>query len=107
LIGTAAGRAPSIYPIPNRAANPRRRYSMDPAAQIAAFKTMRARGETLTAIYHSHPHGAAVPSRRDCREWAYPEALCFIVGLGNGIPQLRAWRWNGKDFTAVALPDDD
>jgi proteasome lid subunit RPN8/RPN11 len=103
LIGAAAGRAPSIYPIPNRAANPRSRYSMDPAAQIAAFKAMRVRGETLAAIYHSHPNGTAVPSRRDCREWTYPEALCLIVGLADGIPHLRAWRWSADGFAPVCL----
>ncbi|HET7687320.1 MAG TPA: M67 family metallopeptidase [Candidatus Macondimonas sp.] len=103
LIGAATGRVPSIYPIPNRAADPRRRYSMDPTAQIAAFKTMRTRDETLAAIYHSHPHGTAVPSRRDCREWTYPEALCLIVGLGGGIPHLRAWRWSAVGFAPVCL----
>lgn len=103
LIGAAADRVPSIYPIPNRAADPRRRYSMDPAAQIAAFKAMRLRGESLAAIYHSHPHGPAVPSRRDRREWTYPEALCLIVSLGEGIPHLRAWRWSAVGFAPVHI----
>lgn len=105
LIGAHAGRAASRYPIPNHAANPRQRYTMDPVAQIAAFKAMRARGETLAAIYHSHPDGAPIPSLRDTQEWAYPEALCLIVGLAGGTPELRAWRWTGQDFAAVPLPD--
>lgn len=106
LIGARAGRAVSHYPIRNGAADPRQRYAMDPAAQIAAFKLMRAREETLAAIYHSHPDGAPIPSPRDAREWTYPEALCLIVGLAGGTPELRAWRWTGQGFAAVALPDD-
>jgi proteasome lid subunit RPN8/RPN11 len=106
LIGARAGRAVSHYPIRNGAADARRRYAMDPAAQIAAFKLMRARGETLAAIYHSHPDGAPIPSPRDAREWTYPEALCLIVGLAGGTPELRAWRWTGQGFASVALPDD-
>lgn len=106
LIGARAGRAVSHYPIRNGAADPRRRYAMEPAAQIAAFKLMRARGETLAAIYHSHPDGVPIPSPRDAREWTYPEALCLIVGLAGGTPELRAWRWTGQGFAAVALPDD-
>lgn len=106
LIGARAGRAVSHYPIRNGAADPRQRYAMDPAAQIAAFKLMRARGETLAAIYHSHPDGAPIPSPRDAREWTYPEALCLIVGLAGSTPELRAWRWTGQGFAAVALPDD-
>ncbi len=106
LIGARAGRAVSHYPIRNGAADPRQRYAMDPAAQIAAFKLMRAREETLAAIYHSHPDGAPIPSPRDAREWTYPEALCLIVGLAGGRPELRAWRWTGQGFAAVVLPDD-
>ena len=106
LIGARAGRAVSHYPIRNGAADPRQRYAMDPAAQIAAFKLMRAREETLAAIYHSHPDGAPIPSPRDAREWTYPEALCLIVGLAGGTPELRAWRWTGQGFAAVVLPDD-
>lgn len=106
LIGARAGRAVSHYPIPNGAADPRQRYAMDPTAQIAAFKAMRARGETLAAIYHSHPDVAPIPSPRDAREWTYPEALCLIVGLAGGTPELRAWRWTGQNFAVVALPDD-
>jgi proteasome lid subunit RPN8/RPN11 len=105
LIGGRAGRAVSHYPIRNGAADPRQRYAMDPAAQIAAFKLMRARGETLAAIYHSHPDGVPIPSPRDAREWTYPEALCLIVGLTGGTPELRAWRWTGQAFAAVAFPD--
>lgn len=101
LIGARDGTAVAHYPIANIAPDANRRYHMDPAAQIAAFRAMRLRGEVLAAIYHSHPAGPPLPSTRDLCEWSYPEALCLIVGLSGGRPRLRAWRWTPAGFVRV------
>ena len=45
--------------------DPARRFEMDPADQIRAMKTMRERGETMLAIYHSHPSAPPEPSVHD------------------------------------------
>ena len=103
LIGARDGVASAHYPIANIAPDAHRRYHMEPAAQIAAFRAMRLRGETLAAIYHSHPAGPPSPSQRDLCEWSYPEALCLIVGLAGGRPRLRAWRWSPAGFAPVRL----
>ena len=103
LIGARSGVAVTHYPIANIAPDASLRYHMDPAAQIAAFRVMRLRGETLAAIYHSHPAGPPIPSARDLREWSYPEALCLIVGLAGGRPRLRAWRWHATGFAPARL----
>ncbi len=103
LIGARYGIAVAHYPIANVAPNPRRRYHMDSAAQIAAFRAMRLNGEALAAIYHSHPNGPPTPSPRDLREWSYPEALCLIVGMPGGQARLRAWRWSADGFAPVCL----
>lgn len=101
LIGAREGVALTHYPIANIAPDAGRRYRMDPAEQIAAFRAMRLRGEVLAAIYHSHPEGPPIPSPRDLCEWSYPEALCLIIGLAGGRPRLRAWRWTMGGFVPV------
>ena len=103
LIGARDGAAVAHYPITNIAPDTARRYHMDPAAQIAAFRAMRLRGESLAAIYHSHPAGLPLPSPRDLCEWSYPDALCLIIGLAGGRPRLRAWRWHRAGFAPVRL----
>jgi len=103
LIGARDGVAVTHYPIANIAPDADHSYHMDPAAQIAAFRAMRLRGETLAAIYHSHPAGPPSPSPRDLCEWSYPEALCLIVGLAGGQARLRAWRWHPAGFAPVRL----
>lgn len=103
LIGARDGVAVTHYPIANIAPDADHSYHMDPAAQIAAFRTMRLHSETLAAIYHSHPAGPPIPSARDLSEWSYPKALCLIVGLSGGRPRLRAWRWSPAGFVPVRI----
>ncbi len=67
-------------------------YFMDPKELLAAFKDMRTRGLDLTAIYHSHTHSPAYPSRTDIGLAYYPDAAYFIISLEDkGKPDLRAY----------------
>jgi proteasome lid subunit RPN8/RPN11 len=53
---------------------------------------MRQRGETLLAIYHSHPRAAEpTPSETDVRLAYYPSATYLIVGLGGTDPVVRGF----------------
>ncbi|MCA9994043.1 MAG: M67 family metallopeptidase [Ardenticatenaceae bacterium] len=70
----------TIYPITNTLDSPVA-YAMDPQEQIAALLAMEAAGETLLAIYHSHPHGPAGPSPSDIAHAYYPEAGYIIVSF--------------------------
>lgn len=93
LLGARGGVPVSCYPIVNSAGEPRRVFIMDPAQQIAALRVMRERGETLYAIYHSHPDTPPVPSRADIDEAAYPEAVYLIISLQTkGVLELRGYR---------------
>lgn len=93
LIGAADGKPRSIYPATNIAPDPRRHFHMDPRDQIAAMKTMRQIGETLVAVYHSHPSAPAIPSREDLEQATYPDALTLIISLETkGVLELRAFR---------------
>jgi proteasome lid subunit RPN8/RPN11 len=91
--GTTSGRAQTIYPMRNAAADPLVTYEASPEDLFAAQRSMRRRGEQLLAIYHSHPRSAdPKPSATDVRLAYYPSAVYFIVGLGGEQPSLGAFR---------------
>jgi proteasome lid subunit RPN8/RPN11 len=54
-------------------------YEMDPAQLASTFRSMRENGEDLVAIVHSHPRGAAEPSRSDLDRAFYPAAAQIII----------------------------
>lgn len=96
--GTAQGEAKTIYRTRNIALNPLVTYEAAPEDLFAAQRSMRARGENLIAIYHSHPRSAnPEPSATDVRLAYYPSAVYLIVGLGNDGPCVRAFRINERE----------
>jgi proteasome lid subunit RPN8/RPN11 len=100
----------SVYPLTNVAREPRRTYEAAPSELFAAQRLMRARGERLVGIYHSHPLSAdPTPSAADVRLAFYPSAVYFIIGFGaGGECVLRAFRvferegrWERAGFEVV------
>lgn len=81
----------------------RRRFLIDPERQLAVQREARGQGLEIVGFYHSHPAGAAVPSREDCA-LAHPGMLMLIVALRAGrVAEARAWRFSGGSFAEVAL----
>jgi proteasome lid subunit RPN8/RPN11 len=79
-------------------------YEMDPAELIVALREIRQTGETLIAIFHSHPHGPAEPSATDIQRAYYPEAAHLIVSLSElERPQAAAFRIVDREALAVEL----
>ncbi|WP_445193999.1 M67 family metallopeptidase [Sphingomonas sp. Tas61C01] len=72
----------------NVAADPTRRFELDPAALLAAHRGARAGGATIVGHYHSHPLGSAKPSTCDADAAAADGAIWLIVAGGD----MRAWR---------------
>jgi [CysO sulfur-carrier protein]-S-L-cysteine hydrolase len=104
LIGQGEAGTYSLYPVANVATEQDHLFAMEPKGQIDAMRRMREGGESLYAIYHSHPHAPAEPSPRDRQEAAYPEALYLIISLDTkGVLQLRGFRLQGEDFVPVEL----
>ena len=92
------------YIIPNMATQPARRFEMSPQQQIAALRTMREQHQELFAIYHSHPHSAALPSWLDTQLAYYPEAFYLIISLNcQGILQLRGFQLQQSIFKEINL----
>jgi proteasome lid subunit RPN8/RPN11 len=93
LIGGTEARTQTVYPMRNDAADPLVTYEASPEDLFAAQRSMRAHGEQLLAIYHSHPRSAdPQPSATDVRLAYYPSAVYLIVGLGGEQPKLGAFR---------------
>lgn len=92
LGGTKHGRVQQVYPIPNQS-HSSTHFLMHPGAQLQAWYALHEAGQTLLAIYHSHPHTAAFPSPTDQAEHYYPHVLQLIISLAVfDQPQARAFR---------------
>lgn len=92
LISARDGKPARCIRITNVATSPACRYAMDPREQIDALREMREHGETLYAIYHSHPSSPAAPSTIDIREAGYPEAHYLIISLNTkGVLEMRGF----------------
>ena len=94
LLGGRGVRAESVYPLRNVAPRPEVAYEAAPEELFDAQRSMRGRGEALTAVYHSHPRSAdPEPSATDVRLAFYPEAVYFIIGFTpSGESVVRAFR---------------
>ncbi len=92
LIGCKKNLATRCYPIKNIAEQPEIRFQLDEKQQIRAMSTMRNNGESLFAIYHSHPCAPAIPSATDIKLASYPEAIHLIISLNTkGILEIRGF----------------
>jgi proteasome lid subunit RPN8/RPN11 len=104
LISSKNGVPSHCYPVKNVAEQPKQRFLLDAAEQIAAMAAMRAQGEELFAIYHSHPSAPASPSVTDLEQAAYPEALYLIISLSTkGILEMRGFRIENKIAREISL----
>ncbi|MDT8406917.1 MAG: M67 family metallopeptidase [Methylococcales bacterium] len=104
LIGARNDIPCQCYPVPNQAHIPETQYQMAPDAQIATLKTLRERGETLFAIYHSHPTSPAWPSSKDLRQANYPDCLYLIISLATkGVLEIRGFWLNEGTVTEQRL----
>jgi proteasome lid subunit RPN8/RPN11 len=104
LVSSQNGVPCACYPVANVAEQPAQRFLLDAAAQIAALKVMRERGEELFAIYHSHPTAPAIPSNTDLELAAYPDALTLIISLNTkGVLEMRGFYINQQVAQEIPL----
>ncbi|MGL4421319.1 MAG: M67 family metallopeptidase [Gemmataceae bacterium] len=83
--------ATTWYPMTNAIASPTRFESV-PSEMFAVQKALRAAGEDLLAVVHSHPTSAAVPSALDRSRSLGPIVLALILGTD----AWRAWVLEGN-----------
>ena len=102
LLGGRDGDAQSRYALTNRSPQPETQYFAAPEDLFVAMRQMRAAGEELTAIYHSHPRSAAYPSQTDIELAFYPQAVYLIITLEPQV-EMRAFRINGQDVNEIEI----
>jgi proteasome lid subunit RPN8/RPN11 len=79
------------------------RFTVSPREHYGAIKHAERNGWSITGSFHSHPESPAFPSGRDIAAALDPDWLYFIVGLGNGYPELRGFRIRDFRVAEVAL----
>ena len=96
LISGKDGVAVAVHPGRNVSPTPRTTFELD-IETLAKQIEFEEAGLELVAIYHSHPHGPAVPSETDVQRAAYPDALYLICSLADpGRPALHAFRYDDR-----------
>jgi len=101
LLGTA-GQITEAVRATNRAADPGRRYEIDPQDHFAAIREARRRRLEVVGAYHSHPRSEPIPSSTD-RAQAFEQFAFLIVGPEGAI---RAWRFTEGNFVELPLVCD-
>ena len=92
------------YPIENVATDASVLFALNASEQLAAFKTMQNKGQTLFAIYHSHPSSPAVPSQIDIDDANYRDALYLIISLNTkGVLEMRGFYLQSDNTEEVDL----
>jgi proteasome lid subunit RPN8/RPN11 len=112
LLAGAGDRIVCVYPVRNARASPVY-YEMDAGEQLRALEDIDERGWELAAVYHSHTHTRAYPSRTDVEVAQatlafYPETLYVIVSLAYpDNPDFRAFRIEGTEIREVPVTIDE
>lgn len=104
LTGTVTdgiGTVERCFPLVNERASPVA-FRTEARSVLAAFRAMRAAGQELLAIYHSHPTSAPIPSRQDLAENSYgSEIPWLIVGFAKGEAEIRVWWLDTASYTEM------
>jgi proteasome lid subunit RPN8/RPN11 len=106
LIGSGA-RIDEAVAVENRAADPARRYEIDPGDFLAAIRRCRGTERAVIGAYHSHPRSAPEPSERDLAA-AFADFVFVIAGpVAGDLPlQILAFCLEAGNFRSVRLVPD-
>ncbi|MGC4107015.1 MAG: M67 family metallopeptidase [Thermomicrobiales bacterium] len=103
VIAGADGAISELFRLTNLEQNVSR-YLMDEEEFFATYWAIENRGESLLAIYHSHPVTVAYPSKTDVEFAFWPEAVYLICSLEHpDAPVLRGFRIVDGRITEVDL----
>ncbi len=81
-------------------------FTLTPEEQFAVTRRSRAAGETILAVYHSHPATPARPSAEDIR-LAAPGITHVILSLADDTPCLKGFTIEDGRVTPVPIEITD
>ena len=90
----------------NIADQPARRFEIDPGLRLRLQKAEREGGGEVVGHYHSHPNGAARPSKTDCAKIFETNLVWLIAAVDGGrLAAIAAYlpKSGGGGFDDVAL----
>ncbi|MBL8167219.1 MAG: M67 family metallopeptidase [Acidobacteria bacterium] len=102
LLGGVGQEMKTLYPLQNVAQHPETNYNAAPTDLFTVTKRIRQRGESLLAIFHSHPRSPAWPSATDIELAYYPDAFYLIIAL-TPQPALRGFRIRNQQVTEIEI----
>jgi [CysO sulfur-carrier protein]-S-L-cysteine hydrolase len=92
ILGGRDGLVSAIYRMTNTDQS-NEHFMMEPKEQFAVIKELRAKGEEMLVIYHSHPETPARPSGEDIRLALTPNVSYAIVSLADpDLPVFNSFR---------------
>lgn len=74
-------------------------FEIDTSFHLGLQRRLRARGEGVVGVWHSHPSGAALPSARDAAG-AWQDGLIWLITAG---AETTAWVARGGGFVPARL----
>ena len=99
ILAGQTGVVTQVYPMTNVEASPIG-YSMDPKEQLRVDKQMRALGQRMAGIYHSHTASAAYPSSVDVSLAISSDVSYVLVSLKDrDHPDVKSYRIDGATIT--------
>jgi len=109
LIGGGEGdiRVAEIAPAANCAADPTRRFEIDPQVQFDWLRRLRGSRRRIVGHYHSHPGGPATPSAHDLAMAHDPEAI-WVIAVPRPLARLAAFQCPdpARGFVPVPITTD-
>ena len=100
ILGGGENTAAGFYPMVNTEKSPVS-YLMDPKEQFSVVKNLRTIKKDMAAIFHSHPHSRAFPSKKDV-EMAFYNVTYLILSLKDR-PELRGFRINRENGDIIEV----
>lgn len=97
------GTIEEARPAANVAADPRRRFEIDPQALVDAHRVARSGGPQVLGYYHSHPAGPAAPSATDRAQASHDGHVWAIAGEGG----VTFWRDEEAGFVPLSYAVED
>lgn len=101
-LGGRDAKVLTFYPMTNVDNSPEH-FSFDPKEQFKVVKEARNSGETLLAVYHSHPKTPARLSEEDVRLFNDPNIIYIIVSLAEDLPSIQGYTVKKPSDTEIEV----
>ncbi len=107
VAGPGGWRVTAVHESRNIAAQPERRFLIDPQHQFELLRRLRGSGHELIGCFHSHPEGRSKPSSTDLASALDENFLWLIAGGAPGNFTLNCYVFSAGTFETVSLVNSD